>query len=84
MCGARAATSATNQPETGRSTEYAWERWGNFINAQAGSSSEIPYDAARLQVKVYTFPTGEIRAIRLKKRAVETSDGYEADRKDLA
>lgn len=45
-------------------TVYAWERWGNFINAQAGSSVEIPYDAARLQVKVYTFPTGEIRAIR--------------------
>lgn len=45
-------------------TVYAWERWGNFINAQAGSSTEIPYDAARVQVKVYTFPTGEIRAIR--------------------
>lgn len=43
---------------------YAWERWGNFINAQAGSSTEIPYDAAHLKVKVYTFPTGEIRAIR--------------------
>jgi quercetin dioxygenase-like cupin family protein len=45
-------------------TVFAWERWGNFINAQAGSKTEIPYDAARLQVKVYTFPTGEIRAIR--------------------
>lgn len=45
-------------------TVYAWERWGNFINALAGSKAEIPYDAARLQVKVYTFPTGEIRAIR--------------------
>lgn len=45
-------------------TVYAWERWGNFINAQAGGKTEIPYDAARLQVKVYTFPTGEIRAIR--------------------
>ncbi|MEO5640918.1 MAG: hypothetical protein ABIQ98_04030 [Sphingomicrobium sp.] len=45
-------------------TVYAWERWGNFINALAGSKTEIPYDAARLQVKVYTFPTGEIRAIR--------------------
>jgi quercetin dioxygenase-like cupin family protein len=45
-------------------TVYAWERWGNFINAQAGSATEIPYDAARLQVKVYTYPTGEIRAIR--------------------
>jgi quercetin dioxygenase-like cupin family protein len=43
---------------------YAWERWGNFINAQAGSKTEIPYDAARLQVKVYTYPSGEIRAIR--------------------
>lgn len=45
-------------------TVFAWERWGNFINAQAGSKTEIPYDAARLQVKVYTFPTGELRAIR--------------------
>ncbi len=45
-------------------TVYAWERWGNFINAEAGSKAEIPYDAARLQVKVYTFPSGEIRAIR--------------------
>lgn len=43
---------------------YAWERWGNFINAPAGSKTEIPYDAARLQVKVYTYPGGEIRAIR--------------------
>lgn len=43
---------------------YAWERWGNFINAPAGGKTEIPYDAARLQVKVYTFPGGEVRAIR--------------------
>ena len=43
---------------------YAWERWGNFINAEAGSKTEIPYDAAHLKVKVYTFPSGEIRAIR--------------------
>lgn len=50
---------------------YAWERWGNFINAEAGSTTEIPYDAARLQVKVYTFPTGEIRAIRFN-NAVRT------------
>jgi quercetin dioxygenase-like cupin family protein len=50
---------------------YAWERWGNFINAQAGSKTEIPYDAARLQVKVYTYPTGEIRAIRFN-NAVRT------------
>ncbi len=45
---------------------YAWERWGNFINAPAGGKTEIPYDAARLQVKVYTYPGGEIRAIRFK------------------
>ena len=50
---------------------YAWERWGNFINAPAGSKTEIPYDAARLQVKVYTFPTGEVRAIRFN-NAVRT------------
>lgn len=44
---------------------YAWERWGNFINVAAGTpGKEIPYDAAHLAVKVYTFPTGEIRAIR--------------------
>ena len=45
-------------------TVFAWERWGNFINAQPGSGIDIPYDAARLQVKIYTFPTGEVRAIR--------------------
>lgn len=45
-------------------TVFAWERWGNFINVQPGSGVEIPYDAARLQVKVYTFPSGEVRAIR--------------------
>lgn len=50
---------------------YAWERWGNFINAQAGSKTEIPYDAARLQVKVYSYPTGEVRAIRFN-NAVRT------------
>lgn len=50
---------------------YAWERWGNFINAQAGGKTEIPYDAARLQVKVYTYPGGEIRAIRFN-NAVRT------------
>lgn len=74
----QASTPAWSVGETGKPSEtpvilhqdvplytvYAWERWGNFINAQAGSKTEIPYDAARLQVKVYTFPTGEIRAIR--------------------
>jgi hypothetical protein len=50
---------------------YAWERWGNFINAPAGGKTEIPYDAARLQVKVYTYPAGEIRAIRFN-NAVRT------------
>lgn len=70
------STGETGQPETAPVilhqdvplyTVYAWERWGNFINAQPGGKTEIPYDAARLQVKVYTFPTGEIRAIRFPK-----------------
>lgn len=42
---------------------YAWERWGNFINAQPGDGKEIPYDAAKLAVRVYAFPSGEIRVI---------------------
>ncbi len=44
-------------------TVYAWERWGNFINALPGDGKEIPYDAARLTVRVYTLPSGEIRVI---------------------
>ncbi|HEU0103466.1 MAG TPA: hypothetical protein VFR07_14200 [Mycobacteriales bacterium] len=45
-------------------TVYAWERWGNFINTLPGSDVEIPYDAARLQVKLYPYPAGEIRVLR--------------------
>lgn len=63
-CKADAGPSVILHQDVPLYTVYAWERWGNFINAQAGSKTEIPYDAARLQVKVYTFPTGEIRAIR--------------------
>ena len=44
-------------------TVYAWERWGNFINAVPGDGKEIPYDAARLTVRVYSLPSGEIRVI---------------------
>ena len=44
-------------------TVYAWERWGNFINAVPGDGKEIPYDAAKLTVRVYTLPSGEIRVI---------------------
>lgn len=46
-------------------TVHAWERWGNWINVAAGDdSTEIPYDAARLQVKLYTYPTAQIRVLR--------------------
>jgi quercetin dioxygenase-like cupin family protein len=48
-------------------TTYAWERWGNFINAAPGDGKEIPYDAARLQARVYAFPSGEIRVINFDK-----------------
>ena len=44
-------------------TTYAWERWGNFINAVPGDGKEIPYDAAKLQARVYAFPSGQIRVI---------------------
>jgi quercetin dioxygenase-like cupin family protein len=44
-------------------TVYAWERWGNFINAVPGDGKDIPYDAARLTVRVFTLPSGEIRVI---------------------
>lgn len=46
-------------------TVHAWERWGNWINVPAGDDSrEIPYDAARLQVKLYSYPTAQVRVLR--------------------
>jgi quercetin dioxygenase-like cupin family protein len=42
---------------------YAWERWGNFINALPGDGKEIPYDAAKLNYRLYVFPYGEMREI---------------------
>ena len=54
-------------------THFAWERWGNFINATPGDGKEIPYDAARLQARVYAFPSGEIRVINFDKK-VRTHD----------
>jgi quercetin dioxygenase-like cupin family protein len=49
--------------DTPANTVYAWERWGNFINAVPGDGKEIPYDAAKLRAKVFAFPAGEIRVI---------------------
>lgn len=46
---------------------YAWERWGNFINARPGDDIEIPYDAARLEVKTYAHPLGDVRVLRFPK-----------------
>lgn len=46
---------------------YAWERWGNFINARPGDDVEIPYDAARLEVKTYAHPLGDVRVLRFPK-----------------
>jgi quercetin dioxygenase-like cupin family protein len=65
---ASAAAAATEplvllQSELPLNTVYAWERWGNFINAIPGDGKEIPYDAAKLFARVYTFPFGEIRVI---------------------
>ncbi len=48
---------------TPANTVYAWERWGNFINAVPGDGKEIPYDAAKLKARVFAFPAGEIRVI---------------------
>ena len=45
-------------------TFYAWERDGVFLNAQPGDGQEVPYDAAHLLVKVYTYPSAEIRVLR--------------------
>jgi quercetin dioxygenase-like cupin family protein len=49
--------------DTPANTVYAWERWGNFINAVPGDGKEIPYDAAKLKARVFAFPAGEIRVI---------------------
>lgn len=64
-----AALAADNLPlvlykkDIAINTTYAWERWGNFINAIPGDGKEIPYDAAKLRARVYAFPSGEIRVI---------------------
>ncbi len=67
------ATAPRNLPSV-RSTSdtalqvfFAWERWGNFINARPGDGQEIPYDAARLEVKVYPHALGEVRVLRFPK-----------------
>ena len=67
------AASTGDQPTVGRAADtplqvfFAWERWGEFINARPGDDVEIPYDAARLEVKVYPHPMGEVRVLRFPK-----------------
>lgn len=62
--GTGARVAVRRAAESALHTVYAWERWGNFINASPGDDVEIPYDAAFLQVKLYPFPAGEIRVLR--------------------
>ncbi len=42
---------------------YAWERDGKFLNAWPGDGVEPPYDATRLELRPFRFPTGHLRKI---------------------
>jgi quercetin dioxygenase-like cupin family protein len=53
--------------ERTRLVVFAWERNGEWINAWPGDGREIPYDAARNQVKLFIFPTGSIRELIFEK-----------------
>jgi quercetin dioxygenase-like cupin family protein len=46
---------------------YGWERDGVFMNAWPGDGTETPYDAARLEVQIYKFPTGHLRRLYFTK-----------------
>lgn len=44
-------------------TVYQWERDGKLLHAWPGQEKDIPYDASRVTVRLYNFPTGQLRLI---------------------
>jgi quercetin dioxygenase-like cupin family protein len=44
-------------------TVYEWERDGVHHNAWPGDATPPPPDAARIELKLYTFPTGQLRKL---------------------
>lgn len=48
-------------------TVFAWERNGEFINAWPGDGKTPPYDAAKNEVKLFRFVTGDVRELHFTK-----------------
>lgn len=44
-------------------TVYQWERDGKLLHAWPGQGKDIPYDASKVDVRLYNFPTGQLRLI---------------------
>lgn len=44
-------------------TVYQWERDGKLLHAWPDQKTDIPYDASRVDVKLYNFPTGQFRKL---------------------
>ncbi len=44
-------------------TVYQWERDGKLLHAWPDQKADIPYDASRVDVKLYNFPTGQFRKL---------------------
>ncbi len=42
---------------------YQWERNGQVFHAWPGEKIEVPYDASLNEVKLYNFPTGQLRKL---------------------
>lgn len=45
---------------------HSWERNGKFFSAFPGDPTEVPYDAAEINVRPYYFPEGSVREITMK------------------
>lgn len=44
-------------------TVYQWEREGKLSHAWPDQKKEVPYDASVVDVKLYNFPTGQLRKL---------------------
>jgi quercetin dioxygenase-like cupin family protein len=61
------STVVIHNDKTPLITVFAWERNGEFLNAWPGDGKEVPYDAARNQVKLFRFKAGDVRELHFAK-----------------
>ena len=47
-------------------TVYQWERNGTMLHAWPDEKKVVPYDASVVSVKLYNFPTGQLRLLSYK------------------